>query len=55
MDDDDDSRLACEHCNGTGSFAGHRCDKCGGKGVFFKVPGKPTRHRLDRPSRRPAK
>jgi len=37
-DDDDNPRVACEHCNGTGVFAGKPCYKCGGHGFNLKIP-----------------
>jgi hypothetical protein len=51
-----DNRARCEHCNGTGQFAGHPCDKCGGNGYRLTIEGDPPKPRGDRPSRtRPAK
>ncbi len=45
----DDSWSVCEHCNGMGSFAGKRCEKCGGSGQLLRITGDKPRRRLDRP------
>jgi DnaJ-class molecular chaperone len=47
----EDARVRCEHCNGTGKFAGHACEKCGGNGYRLRVQDEPLKPRFDRPSR----
>jgi DnaJ-class molecular chaperone len=50
-----DNRARCEHCNGTGVFAGKPCGKCGGRGFHFTAEddeNEPPKRRGDRPSRR---
>jgi hypothetical protein len=49
-----EDRSRCEHCNGTGTFAGKVCRECGGEGYLLKIEDdKPPRPRLDRRPRKP--
>jgi len=50
--DDENLRERCTQCDGRGTFAGHACHACGGKGFKMRIPGKPSRRRLDKPLRK---
>jgi len=45
-DEEDNPPFPCEHCNGTGVFAGRLCSKCGGRGYRLKNQGDKPRPRL---------
>jgi hypothetical protein len=52
MPESEENRIRCEHCHGTGRFAGHECEKCRGQGYHLRIPGDKPRRRLDRAPRR---
>jgi len=40
-------------CTGTGRFARHKCEDCGGLGYRMKIHGEPPKRRFDRLPRQP--
>jgi RecJ-like exonuclease len=51
-DDEGGGAVKCDKCEGTGKFGSGDCDNCGGRGYRMTIPGKPSKRRFDRPTRK---
>jgi DnaJ-class molecular chaperone len=39
----EEDRVRCDKCNGTGRFARHKCEDCGGLGYRMKIHDEPPK------------